>query len=294
MLKPFADWLDVTYSPLDVPEPDLRTLLMGCGFGLERETGGAVMYASNEPRGTVRVHYASRYARISISGGALATLRTAGHFDEVLSILSSSPHKVTRLDVAMDIKADAALVIERLKARHTSGHVALSRKSMAVTTILKTRPDGVVSGTYYVGHRSAARMTARVYDKSFEAYENRGEVYPDPVTRYEVTARKDSGATLKDAACPDSLFWHIAAPALIPSRPKGVDMWTPHGELVGWEHVPRTYVPAEVLEKRIEFSAELEGLMALADQMGDYGRDTLLYFLERKIKGSTSLDSEAS
>ena len=77
-----------------------------------------------------------------------------------------------------------------------------------------------------LGHRTAARMTARVYDKSFEALKNRGEVYPLPVTRYEVTARKDSGVTLRDAAEPAAIFWHIASPALIPSKPKGIPMAT--------------------------------------------------------------------
>ena len=41
MHKVFTDWLDVTYAPDDVPEPELRVLLLGCGFDLVREFGGA-------------------------------------------------------------------------------------------------------------------------------------------------------------------------------------------------------------------------------------------------------------
>ena len=289
----FCDWLDVTYAPDDVPEPELRTLLLGCGFGLARDTGGAVVYTS-EPRGIVKVTYAKRYARISLSGGALAALRSAGHFHESLSILSTSPHKVTRLDATLDVPIDAADAIQRLRNRHSSGFVALGRKALPVTVFLSTRPDGRESGTYYVGHRTAARMTARVYDKSFEALSKRGEVYPSHVTRYEVTARKDSGATLRDAATPNSIFWHIAAPALIPSKPKGVEMWTPHGDLTGWEHVPRSFTPAEVLERRIEYSAELEALIALADQLGAYGRSHLMYMLQRRVSPEDAQVSKVS
>ena len=282
MHKVFTDWLDVTYAPDDVPEPELRVLLLGCGFDLVREFGGTASYLA-KPRGMVKVTYATRFARISISGGALTALRDAGLLDELLWILATSPHKVTRLDAALDVQTDASVVIERLGKRYPTGAVSLGRKALPVLTMLETRPDGEQSGTYYVGHRTAARMTARVYDKSFEALKNRGEVYPLPVTRYEVTARKDSGATLRDAAEPAAIFWHIASPALIPSKPKGIPMWQPHGDFTGWEHTPRTYTAHEVLERRISHSAELEAFIALADSLGAYGRSSLMHLLEKRI-----------
>ena len=57
MHKVFTDWLDVTYAPDDVPEPELRVLLLGCGFDLVREFGGTASYLA-KPRGMVKVTYA--------------------------------------------------------------------------------------------------------------------------------------------------------------------------------------------------------------------------------------------
>lgn len=290
MHKVFTDWLDVTYAPDDVPEPELRVLLLGADFELVREFGGTASYQA-KPRGSAKVTYSSRFARISLSGGALAALRDRGLLDELLWILASSPHKVTRLDAALDVSTDAAVVIDRLSKRYPAGAVSLGRKALPVLTMLETRSDGVASGTYYVGHRTSARMTARVYDKSLEALKNRGEAYPDHVTRYEVTARKDSGATLRDAAEPASIFWHIASPALIPTKPKGIPMWQPHGELTGWEHTPRTFTAYEVLERRVYHSAELESFIALADELGAHGRATLLHLLTKRVSPDDALEA---
>ena len=99
-----------------------------------------------------------------------------------------------------------------------------------------------------LGHRTA-RMT-RVYDKSFEALKNRGEVYPLPVTRYEVTARKDSGVTLgtllslllSSGISPLQRSYHPNQRASLCDHTVGT---------FGWEHTPRTYTAHEVLERRI-------------------------------------------
>lgn len=286
----FCDWLDVTYAPDDCPYPDLNLLLLGADFAVTRDRSGAVMYVPPAGRGMAKVTHASRYAKISLSGAVCAALRDLGLWDEVLSILGTSPHKVTRLDAAIDFAMDAADVISSLRARYASGRVALGRKALPVTVMLAVRSDGRESGTYYVGHRTAARQTLRVYDKTLEMLEKYGEVIP-VTTRVEVTARKDSGATLRDAALPCALFWHIAAPAVF-SLPEGVPVWVPDTEL-GYVSVPRTFEPAETLRRRVEASAELEALASVADSMGDAGRDYLLHLLTRRLRGSEASQDAA-
>lgn len=281
-LPVICDFLDVTFAPDDCPYPELNLLLLGAGFEVSRDDGGAKCYLPPDgTRGLVKVIHASRFAKVSISGGACAALRKARLFEQVLWILHSSPHKVTRLDAALDLPIDAADVISALVARYPDGRVNLGRKALPVTRLVSTRADGRDSGTYYVGHRTAARFTARVYDKSLEAWEKRGEAIP-VTTRFEVTARKDSGATLRDAGLPESIFWHIAAPALL-KRPEGIPVWSPNLD-AAWSAPVRVFDPAETLRRRIEGSAELDALLAVADAMGGSGRSYLLHLLSQRVK----------
>lgn len=277
----FCDWLDVTFSPTDCPYPELNLLLLGAGFEVSRDAAGVRCYLPPDgARGMVQVSHKARYAKVSLSGGACAALRALRLFEQVLWVLASSPHKVTRLDAALDLPTDAADVLAALQSRYPGGVVNLGRKGLPVTRMLATRGDGRESGTYYVGHRTAARFTARVYDKALEADSKRGELLP-PTTRFEVTARKDSGATLRDAGVPSAIFWHIAAPALL-NRPEGVPMWVPDLE-AAWSAPPRLYQPAEVLQRRVEASPELDALLELADTLGPQGRRHLLHLLARRI-----------
>ncbi|MNZ80335.1 Replication initiation factor [compost metagenome] len=235
----------------------------------------------------VQIIHASRFAKVSISGGACAALRDLRLFEQALWVLHSSPHKVTRLDAALDLPMDAADVIQALCTRYPAGRVNLGRKALPVTRLTSTRMDGRESGTYYVGHRTAARFTARVYDKTLEALEKRGEVIPTR-TRFEVTARKDSGATLRDAGLPEAIFWHIAAPALL-QRPEGIPVWSPNTD-AAWAAPARVFDPAETLRRRVEGSAELDALLGVADAMGSAGRSYLLHLLAKRVQA----DAEAS
>ena len=276
MNEVICDWLDVTYSPDDIPLPELRKILIYAGFTLKFEAGQRVVYTMPGAGGSISIIQSSRFGKVSLSGGICSLLRTLGLWCDVLAVLSSCPHKVTRLDAALDVPTDAADVISALRARYPTGQVALSRKALPVTTFLTVRPDGVESGTYYVGHRTAARATARVYDKRLEQLQRWGRDIGHELTRYEVTARKDYGATLRDALEPAALFWHIASPALIYRKPEGVAMWEPYGDLTGWEHEAPALDPYAVIDRRVEFSAELAALADVADELGAGGRLMLL------------------
>jgi len=276
-----CDWLDVTYAPDNCPYPELNLLLLGAGFLVTRDRGGSRCYLPPSGRGMLQVTHAKRYARISASGGACAALRSLGLWDEYLWVLSTSTHKVTRLDAALDLPTDAADFIQVLQARYPSGWVHLSRKVQRVTEFMSTRLDGRKSGTYYVGHKDDARQSVRVYDKSLEMLEKRGEVIPT-TTRIEATARKDKGATLRDAAVPEAIFWAIVSPAIV-NAPEDAPVWSPNIEQT-WTAVTPTYTPAEALKRRIENSAELDAFLELADTIGPNGRQYMLHLLTRRTQ----------
>ena len=295
-----CDWLDVTYSPIDMPDADLRTMLLASDFSVEYDKGQRLQYRASTG-GTVGIQRSARFGRISLSGSACAALRDAGLWADVLFLLGSSPHKVTRIDGALDVRTDPADVIASLCMRYPDGQVRLNQRPLNVTRFLEARPfDGRDSGTYYVGYRSRGRVTARVYDKRLEHFKRTGVDLGYNLTRYEITVRADYGATLRDAYDPTALFWHVASPALVSRRPDDVGEWVSGSDFTGWSHVPRTYVPYEVMQRRVEYMAELEALGLLADDVGDYGRHTLLLLIAKRlgipeaVQSVSDLDDAAS
>lgn len=263
-MTPFCDHLAVTFHPERNPLGSLRALLLDMGAEvLDDRT-----YRLGE--GTVKLYRTYGVLYCSASGGALAHMRFVGCYSDWLSVLSEWPHRITRLDAALDVPLDGPDVLDALRLAYPSGVVNLGRKGLPVKLELAIRDDGRETGTFYVGHRSKARATARVYDKRQERRDRRGIDGP-PRTRYEVTVKQDYGSTLRDAAEPERLFWHVAAPALI-DRPDDVPDWSADWSQ-GWKADPRPdRLPAEVLARRLESSAELDMLAEIADEMGPQGR----------------------
>jgi hypothetical protein len=280
----FCDWLDVTFAPTDAPYPAINRLLMAAGFDCDAGSrpGSYVYRHDSAPGGTLVYQPMRQSIRFSASGSICALMRSLGIWGDYLSELSSSPHSVTRLDAAIDLAMDGADLVDSMRRKHVSGSVSLSRKSVATSTVLGTRPDGRETGTWYAGKLTKARFTARVYDKAWERLCRASIVVP-PCARVEVTAKGgDSGATLRDAEQPAGLFWHIAAPALL-KLPEGAPVWTPNRDL-GWVSKPRAFDPAAVLRRRVESAALLDALALLSDDLGPQGRSYLLHLIEKRLE----------
>ncbi len=272
----FCDWLDVTMPPdreHDV-RAELGPLLCAAGFGRESDD----LYRVDG--GTVRLTANRGWFKVGISGQSCAMLRLHGVWTEVLFVLGSGPHRVTRVDCALDIPMDGADAIERLQAVYPSGHVRLSQRPVRITEVLSTRSDGRKSGSWYAGRRGQSEVTCRVYDKALEALEKRGEDLP-PRTRCELTVCKGVGPTLRDAAEPERLFWHYMAPAILP-RPEGVPAWD-SGWAEGWVMDRVEVLAAERLRRRIQESPELAALIELADSLGPGGRQYALGLIQLRF-----------
>lgn len=280
-----CDWLDVTFSPSEAPWPSVNRLLLAAGF--EAESADRTSFAYRLGRGFVKFGPSRGSLRASFSGAACAALREHGTWDDLLSELSSVPHRVTRVDAALDLSLDGADMVDLMRQRYPSGQVNLSRKAVATSLVLAVRPDGRETGTWYAGRHTKARFTARVYDKAWQLLQKFGEIIP-PRTRVEVTASGgDSGATLRDAAQPAALFWYLAAPAIL-DAPEGAPVWTPNRDL-GWVAPTNPFDPAALLKRRVESCAMLDALALLADDLGPNGRDYLLGLLEKRIHASQGL-----
>jgi len=255
-----CDWLDVTYAPNDTPEREVLDVLQAAGAECVTSEDGASVWSVGHGKFVLQCR--ASFHRYSASGAVLEHLRACGRYMDYLSALSGSPHAVTRLDAAHDVLTDAAPIIAKLRKRYPQ-ECCLSRKALRTKSILETRPDGKESGTWYVGHKSRGRITARVYDKQLQMLNVYGiEILP--TSRYELTFKRDVGPTLRDAAEPARLFWSHASPVLI-KRPPGLSDWV-SGWGGGWHYEKPEIALAGLLKSRIESSAELQSILALADR----------------------------
>lgn len=267
-LSPSADWLSVSFPA------DSHSLVSSSVREVLAVVPGVAAFPNGEgwcfPSGGLvqfRNAHSSRVWVLSASGAAIAGLRAAEVFGDYLRALGSESHRVTRLDVALDVRVSAPPRLAALYARAVRGEVSLSRKSLNpgrhVSRYLSPGSDGQDTGTVYLGGRSA-EVTARVYDKRQECLA-RGLADPGPWLRAELTVRSAVGPSLRDAWEPVPLFWHFMASALegIVEPPTGVSGWTAGG--IGFS-LPACPVrdSTQVLRRRLEQSAELGDLVALA------------------------------
>jgi hypothetical protein len=279
-----ADWLDVTYSPLSAPEQAVLDVLQQAGAEcINSDNNGASWRVGS---GVFKLQWKATFHRYSASGAVLEHLRLTGLYMDYLSALADAPHAVTRLDAAHDVLTDAAPIIAKLRRRYPH-ECNLSRKALRTKSILEAREDGKESGTWYVGHKSKGRITARVYDKSLQMLNVHGVVIPE-CTRYELTFKKDMGPTLRDAAEPERIFWHHATPLLL-KRPQDVSSWQ-SGWGGGWNYQRPETPLAGVLKARIESSAELAALAELADRAdcADYCIALIERVLRRNISNANA------
>lgn len=283
---PTLDWLDVTYSPDDNPSDQLNDFILS--HDLIPEDGlppSQLRYrffdaaALTADYGCLDISTKYRAYRVSASGSFLAGLRSRGLFNEYLTILASYPYRVTRLDAALDRQVDAASVLADLDLRYPR-EVSLSRLRPLRTAMITTRRvDGLRSGTWYAGHRSRARVTARVYDKTLEIFERSGVDVGHKFTRYELTFREGT-ANLNDAYAPSGIFWAHAGALL--TVPADVPAWNV-SEVPAWVSERSEVLPYEALLRRVSNSSELDAFQRLADQLGPEGRNTLMHMLAKRF-----------
>lgn len=253
-----CDWLDVTYAPDDTPEFSVFAVIQSASAECRTTDGSGSLWFLNH--GVLKIEYRRNHARFSASGAFLDGLRMAGVYMDYLSALADSPHTLTRLDAAHDVARDAPPILKALIKRYPR-ECSLTRKPLRTKRILETRDDGLESGTWYAGHMQQGMITAKVYDKQLER-QSKGDWLPQPLTRYEITFRRAVGCTLRDAAEPERLFWQYAKPLLL-KRPAGVPEWV-SGWGGGWAYKRDDTPLAGILKQRIESSAELQALAALA------------------------------
>ena len=286
-MKPFCDHVGVTIPVeyWDALRLDISPELDSIGMGVEMDSERAVLWRDPAASGTVRAERIGKVWKIGTSGAVCAGLRSVGRFESYLAAIGSRPHRVTRLDASVDLKVDAAPIVAKVTRQGQAGELQLTRKAVPPRDVLNfsgVRVDGAVSGTVYVGAKRAdVRMV--IYDKRHERISRK---LPDvgDLTRYELRLRSRCGVTLRDAAEPAGVFWHYASPEFLPC-PSGTPAWVPGGS--GFELTKTApELPAARLRRRVDASAELSSLLALAHECGPYGVEFLCSLIRARSRGA--------
>jgi hypothetical protein len=221
--------------------------------------------------GTAKVQNRGLVLWVSFSGRLLAVLRASGAFRDLLGLLCTVSHRVTRLDASLDVLEDAPAHLVKVFRSARRGRVQLGQRPVprsAIGRILRPAIYNLdtLTGSVYVGLRGDDRRLL-VYDKRNERLDA-GLEDPGPWTRYELTVGKGgrSGVSLRDAEDPTALFWSVLGSQVLP-KPDGVPDWQPAGE--GFT-LPKPAAVSAVsrLNQAAEHSDALAGLVKLAASLG--------------------------
>jgi hypothetical protein len=289
----FTDWLDVTCHPEASFLPLVESFLAYHFFPVMFAENGRTAYKVGD--GVLVLEAKRLFHRASCSGSCIRQLTADNLFRDYVNVLGTVGHNVTRLDAAVDMYTDAPPFLRKLESAYPDDYFSFGRKALRVSRLYSARPsDRALTGTWYAGHRSSARVTARVYDKQAEAMDKRFELLP-PTTRIELTFRKDYNCSLYDVLMPESLFYTHASPKLL-DAPEGVNIpkWEPRG-LVPWVSSPVDYtLTLDRFDYRVSSSPEMQKLADLAAQFGDAGKAAVMRHFERMLTSALAEKSQTS
>lgn len=221
-LKPFCDWLSISYPSSCSPHSELLSFLnQYVLFGYTDLGKGKESYKGQDG-GSCFVTSKNGYCNISISGTVLQKCREAGALRDLTSILALAPHNITRLDAAYDVPIAGHKVIKGIQSKYPDCYVELATRLRRLQYVLDQDTHGRFTGTAYFQNRTyKGTVKLRVYDKTHQMFHEFGETIPT-TTRYELSVAR--GASLRDFSDPSSIFWHFLPDGLL-RKPDGVPAW---------------------------------------------------------------------
>lgn len=245
--------------------------------------------------GTVRLGSRGQVDTFGVSGAACEALRASGQWQHLLWYFHERDHRVTLMDVALDVRVPAAAHIHRWWKRARSGSIKFTHKALLPRQVsVNLAPalyDGCersTTGTLYLGLRRQQEVTLTMYDKRQERMA-RGFDDPGPWLRLEGTL-KGVGLCLGDVDQPERVFSHyFRSVAGEYADLSAYDPWEPMGAGYTLDK-PASRTPMEKLAYEVEGSALLDHWMQLADQGGPYGRAHLLKLIARRLNSGADAE----
>lgn len=279
----FCDWLDFTVPKSSHEMESLISFWQSlCFYPKECSSGNGVLMMG--PReGVVKISSFRSVYRISVSGASIDHIREQNNFDALVLWLSENPHHITRLDAAYDVAIAGHKIIKSLTRKHKDS-IKLSNRPVPVKLMLGYDLDKNKTGTFYCGHRTRARFTARVYDKKWQLEEAKGIIISDR-TRYEITVRGERGKKspcLRDFYDPTSIFWHVASPSLLVA-PANTPAWDPVNDFCFSPEKLNTVLPYEKLQRFLCDSGFISTVAKLSSRLGPHGQAHALKLIKEAL-----------
>lgn len=258
---------------------------------------GADLYRTFDG-GTVKQGRRAGVRTLGLSGAVLRSLRRDSAFLPSLGVVGSLPHRVTTLHATLDLWQDAPPVVARMYERGKAGLVFLTRKSTPadhVQKVISRDPEGRDTGTVYLGSRKSD-VWLKVYDKRAELIArhdpSRGRlvtelwpgdrIYPDPITRYELSIGRKVGVTLRDVAEPAGVFWHFMRGTLPELVPVDFVPWVSRSE--GFEVARNDPLPYASLEFALDAVHPMKRIARLCDALGPTGVELAVSGFRRRLE----------
>lgn len=278
----FCDWLDVTYAKGESHLSSVHSFVSEfCDeVAWSGDDSSQYLFRQGPETGSIRIERSRMVERVSASGAALARIRAIGVLGEYLGLLGDAPHNVTRLDATYDVPSSNPGRVIRSHYKRTRDGISFSRKGLKTSSIFSPGVDGLDTGTVFHGYGSDAKVKAKVYDKGHQMMERYAAIVP-PAVRYELTFRREVGASLRDAFQPAPLFWHHATPLGL-KRPSGVPEWAPGA--VGCVFPRREASTAYERALRAIERLPLHDLARLAQEIGKEGVPVLQRHLGKRLQ----------
>jgi hypothetical protein len=281
-----ADYLNITV-PIGEADSVIESLrLVFSDLGLLCVADGDYTLPTKGGRASFRQYM--QIMQFSFSGQILKVCRDLDLLGSLLSCFFDVPHRVTRLDIAHDTSESTPYILKKFYASSKRGDITFSRKAIDSQHIKKiisaSLYGGSDTGTLYIGSRKHD-VSLTIYDKRQERFANTGSDIGYNLTRYELRLSRKVGMSLRDVFTPECIFWQKMEGVL--ERPVGVPEWvSSDGGFEVSRGVPS--LPAVLLKRRVEASADLKDIIKLADQAGVNGRAYLLSLLSRLIEDGSS------
>ena len=276
-LKPFADWLSISYPSSCSPHTEIISFLHNISsLGYSEVGAGKELYKS-ATGGSCFVTTKESYTNLSISGEVLSSVRSSGLMRDFEALLASSPHNITRLDIAYDTPMPGERSISNIQSLYDTGYVKMAGRFRQMNYNLSQLGKCRQTGTAYFQNKSyKGTILLRVYDKAWEVLQRSGDTI-SPTTRYEVTIHR--GASLRDFSSPSAAFWHFLPTELLKS-PDNVPEWSAIERIDYDEHNGSLTTDYERLRFLIQNSP---ALVSLVEKASTVNGGSLL--LEQELKG---------
>lgn len=279
----FCDFVRVTVPPgeVDAVMSDISPCLDAIGASVDSQGSyrvGTGVFSQKLSHGV---------GVFSASGQILAELRAHELLSRFLMSFSSSPHKVTRVDAAMDIPIYAPDVVRSVYLLAHNEKIALSRKVVKRRNISKhfapvryEEPSSRETGTVYCGGPKA-EVRAVIYDKRQEIMAKQGHDIGEHRTRLECRVSSGMSPSLRDVFEPMPMFHHFMSPSLV-NAPDPPIAWVSSGGSFSLDRAP--ILPFPRLRSIVDGSKDFERVFSIASSLGEPGLLMALSFIEKRMR----------